>query len=188
VESVCPIRAAAGTAAQAASGVAGRARRRPVWRSDGLTCFGNIPGGARQHNRLRMARGCVVQKRTIQPAELSNPVGPLTRKGYLIEEQGHDLPHRHRSGSRARAPASGGLHYRIALGPRAGQKYRACKPFLQRRPPRGSVPTRRALASMPRCAAPPISARNSEARHRCYVGPPALPFSALVNQSKGERR
>ena len=24
--------------------------------------------------------------------------------------------------------------------------------------------------------------------HRCYVGPPALPFSALVNQSKGERR
>ena len=57
VESVCPRRAAAETAAQAASDIVGRARRRLVWRSDGLTCFGNIPGGARQHNRLRI-RGC----------------------------------------------------------------------------------------------------------------------------------
>ena len=84
----------------------------------------------------------------------------LTRKGFLIEEQGMsyladtdpDTPF-----GPLRAAA---CTYRIALGPRAGQKVLSLQTVPTREPPLTpcAVSTSRAIACMPRCAAPPMSA------------------------------
>ena len=86
----------------------------------------------------------------------------LTRKGFLIEEQGMSYlddsdPDRALGPLRAAA-----CTYRIALGPRAGQKVLT----LQTVPSQAAPPTQQrcvnaqASTSTPRYAAPPISARS----------------------------
>ena len=92
----------------------------------------------------------------------------LTRKGYLIEEQGMTYLADTDPDLALGPLQAAACTYHIAFGPRVGQKVLSLQPFLhkKRRPPRGAVSTSRALASMPRCAAPPIRGRNSEARAR----------------------
>ena len=80
----------------------------------------------------------------------------LTRKGFLIEEQGMSYladtdPDRGLGSLQAAA-----CTYRIALGPRAGHKVLSLQTVPTREPP---APVR--SACMPRSAAPPIRGRNS---------------------------
>ncbi|MDQ3774070.1 MAG: hypothetical protein M3461_06730 [Pseudomonadota bacterium] len=84
----------------------------------------------------------------------------LTRNGFLIEEQGMTYladtdPDLALGPLRAAA-----CTYRIALGPRAGQKVLSLQtvPTQEGRLAPCAVSTSRALASMPRYAAPPMSA------------------------------
>jgi hypothetical protein len=97
----------------------------------------------------------------------------LTRKGFLIEEQGMSYladtdPDRGLGSLQAAA-----CTYRIALGPRAGHKVLS----LQTVPTPRAVSTSRASACMPRSAALPMRGRNSEARHRdvACLAPSATP-------------
>ena len=55
------------------------------------------------------------------PCRILPPDGPRSRQNPPTE-QGDDLPHRQRSGSRAWPLQAAACIYRIALGPRAGQK------------------------------------------------------------------
>jgi hypothetical protein len=76
----------------------------------------------------------------------------LTRKGYLIEEQGMTYLAA-TSADTALAPLqAAACTYRIALGPRAGQKVLSLQtvPSHEARP-MCAVSARRALACMPRC-------------------------------------
>ena len=97
----------------------------------------------------------------------------LTRRGYLVEEQGMtDLAEAEPDNALATLQAAACV-YRIALGPRAGQKVLRLQTVSSRErklsqalcanahgPSAGSG---HALACMPRCAAASISARNSNA-------------------------
>jgi hypothetical protein len=88
---------------------------------------------------------------------------------------GDDLPGRNRPGGRAGAPASGGeAPTALRSGPGRDRKYWACKssPANRRRPRHTAVSTSRALACLPKCAARPISARNS---NPCAALSPAPP-------------
>jgi hypothetical protein len=93
----------------------------------------------------------------------------LTRRGYLIEEPGMayvaDLGPETALGPLQQAACT----YRIALGPRAGQKVLSLQTVSTREPPPTpacAVSTRRASAPTPRCAAPPIRGKNSKAMAR----------------------
>ncbi len=110
--------------------------------------------------------------------------GAGLRGSGVLDAQGlshHDLPHRQRSGSRARAPASGGC----TAASRAGQKVLSLQtvPTQKRRLPLGAVSTGRALASMPRCAAPPIRGRNSNACATTSPAPPSTNERLALNRA-----
>jgi hypothetical protein len=106
----------------------------------------------------------------------------LTRKGFLIEEQGvsylTDTDRDRGLGSLQAAACT----YRIALGPRAGHKVLSLQTVRHESRLRPCVvSTSRASACMPRSAAPPIRGRNSKARHRdvaCLArrGPNTVPL------------
>ena len=97
----------------------------------------------------------------------------LTRKGFLIEEQGMSYladtdPDIVLGPLRAAA-----CTYRIAFGPRAGQKVLSLQTLPTEPPltPVGCV-NAHGFSSMPRCAAPPISARSWSS---CAATSPAPP-------------
>ncbi len=77
--------------------------------------------------------------------------------------------------------------YRIALGPRAGQKVLTLQrsPAKRYGPRSNAVSTSRALACMPRSAAPPIRGRNSNTSAR-YINRPAIANERLTRNGAGQ--
>ena len=86
----------------------------------------------------------------------------LTRLGALIEEPDQTYLAETDTDGALRALQAASCTYRIALGPRAGQKVLSLQSLLSAAKPsaRTCVPTRTALASMRRCAGAPISVKN----------------------------
>jgi len=72
----------------------------------------------------------------------------LTRKGFLIEEQGMTYLADSDPDPALGPPGSDGSTYRIALGPRAGQKALANRPYTPIPPPRTTVTPPSGPASM----------------------------------------
>src|SRR5215467_4283981 len=98
----------------------------------------------------------------------------LTRLGALIEEPERTYLAETDTDGTLRALQAASCTYRIALGPRAGQKVRACKACRARPGPplQSCVSTRTALASMQRCAGAPISVWNSSSSVAISLGRP----------------
>jgi hypothetical protein len=86
----------------------------------------------------------------------------LTKQGFLIEEQDRTYLAEADRESALLPLQAASCTYRIALGPRAGQKVLSCKAWRAQtnHPRRTYAPNSTALASMRRCAGAPISARN----------------------------
>ena len=88
----------------------------------------------------------------------------LTRQGYLVEEQGMIYLADPDPESALGTLAAAACTYRIAFGPRAGQKVltlQTSRAEWRRRHHRNAVSTSKALACMPRCGSPSISVISS---------------------------
>ena len=89
----------------------------------------------------------------------------LTRLGYLIEEEGITYIADRDADNPLASLQAAACTYRIALGPRAGQKVLSLRTVAGRttKPPQPYAPMRTASACMPGCAAGSISERSSNA-------------------------
>ena len=100
----------------------------------------------------------------------------LTRQGYLIEEQGMSYLADIDADNPLRPLQAASCTYRIALGPRAGQKVLSLPTIFRRGEPCTPAQCANAHgfeARMRRCAVAPISTRNSNA---CAAISPAPPL------------
>ena len=99
----------------------------------------------------------------------------LTRLGALIEEPERTYLAETGTDGALRSPQAASCTYRVALGPRAGQKVLSLQSLAEQpgRPPESCVSTRTALASMRRCAGAPISVWNSSSSAAISRGRPS---------------
>jgi hypothetical protein len=94
----------------------------------------------------------------------------LTRLGYLVEKQGVSYIADIDADNPLASLQAASCTYRIALGPRAGQKVLSLRTVAgrPRKPRRPCAPMRTSSACMPGCAVVPISAKSSA------TSPPAI--------------